>query len=205
MPWDISNGLLADEELWAYAEHDTLEIAGLARRRLAEHGLPAMKRLRAQIIHGDAHKGNLLRPNPASHVVSGLIDFGDMVETPLAIDLAVMAAGFSDVNDDPLSTVVSLAIGFNHAVPLASDEVDQLYDLILARLVLSALLFDLQIATSAGASEVAQNDRLPGLHCLRRWLELDASEVTERLRRALHPASHPLHIRFKTGILNERE
>lgn len=185
MPWDVSNGLLADEELWACAEADTLEIAAPVRFRLGKQVLPAMARLRSQVIHGDAHAGNLLRPSAASHRVTGLIDFGDMVEAPLAVDLAVMAASFTDVNDDCLSAVVSLAQGFNQVVPLSSDELDQLYDLILARLVLSALLYDFQLSKCAGTLEVVMEDRPAGLTRLRDWLQLEATELTARLRDAL--------------------
>jgi Ser/Thr protein kinase RdoA (MazF antagonist) len=182
-PWDVSNGLLASDELWAYAAEDTLEIAEAARMHLAKDVLPAMTRLRTQIIHGDAHTGNLLRPSATSHCVIGLIDFGDMVEAPLAVDLAVVAAGFSNVNDDLLSTAVSLTRGFNEVVPLSSDEVGQLYDLILARHVLSALLFDFQIATGSGATEDVLQERPSGLLALRQWLQLDASELIARLDR----------------------
>jgi len=187
MPWDVSNGLLLDEELWAFAEDDTLELAAPVRTHLGERVLPAMARLRSQVIHGDAHSGNLLRPGAASHRVVGLIDFGDMIEGPLALDLAVMAGSFCSVNDDCASTVASLAQGFDRIVPLTSDEVEQLYDLILARLVLSALLFDFQVSTVSGATEAVLEDRPAGLHCLLEWLRLDASELTARLRSALHP------------------
>jgi Ser/Thr protein kinase RdoA (MazF antagonist) len=185
MPWDVSNGLLADDELWACAEADTLEIAAPVRLHLGEQVLPAMARLRSQVIHGDAHAGNLLRPSAASHRVTGLIDFGDMVEAPLAVDLAVLAASFTDVNDDSLSAVVSLARGFNHVVPLSSDELEQLYDLILARLVLSALLYDFQLSNCTAPLEVVMEDRPAGLTRLREWLQLEASELKARLHSAL--------------------
>jgi hydroxylysine kinase len=185
MPWDISNGLVVDEELWSHAEQDTQEIAGPARERLATSVLPAMTRLRSQIIHGDAHAGNVLRPSSTSHRVSGLIDFGDMHEAPLVVDLAIMAAGFSGANDCCLSTAVSLARGFGEVIALSSDEIGQLYDLILARHVLGLLLFDFQISTHSGETEVVLRDRPSAVLSLRRWLEIDPSELSARLRRVL--------------------
>ena len=62
---------------------------------------------------------------------------------------------------------------------------DLLYDLILARHVLSALLFDLLIATSAEELEAVLEDRPLGLRRLHQWLQVDASESTAQLRRAL--------------------
>ncbi|MBW2391444.1 MAG: phosphotransferase [Deltaproteobacteria bacterium] len=188
MPWDISNGLIDSEELWAGASIDTHEIAGPLRAKLAERTLPAMKKLRSQIIHGDAHVGNLLRPNATSHRVCGLIDFGDMVEAPMAIDLAVTAASFISVNEDALAVVVALARGFNEVVPLSEDEIGLLYDLVLARHVLSALLFDFQLATHSATDEVPA-DREDLFDCMRRWLRVDPAELAEQIHAALPPAS----------------
>lgn len=188
MPWDISNGLIDSDELWASASSETLEIAGPLRARMAEQTLPGMKKLRSQIIHGDAHVGNLLRPDIGSHRVCGLIDFGDMVAAPLAVDLAVSAASFISLNEDAQEVVVSLARGFNEVVPLSDDEIELLYDLTLARHVLSALLFDLQLATSS-ATDLVPDDREDGLACMRRWLRVDRAELTERLHAALSPQS----------------
>jgi len=188
MPWDISNGLLDSEDLWAGASMGTREIAGPLRAQMAEQTLPSMKKLRSQIIHGDAHTGNLLRSNASSHRVCGLIDFGDMVEAPLAVDLAVLVASFVCANDDALAAVVALAQGFNEAVPLSEDEIGLLYDLVLARYVLSALLFDFQIAVCS-ASELISDDREDVLDCTRRWLRIDGAELAEKIHAALPPPS----------------
>ena len=188
MPWDVANGLLDSDELWASASTRTREIAGPLRAHMAGQTMPAMKKLRSQIIHNDAHVGNLLRPNASSHQICGLIDFGDMVETRLAVDLAILATSFVTANDDSLEAVVSVARGFNEEVPLAEDEIDLLYDLILARSVLSVLLFDIQIATNS-ATESVPADREDSFDCIRRWLRIDAAEFAEGIRAALSPQS----------------
>jgi hydroxylysine kinase len=188
MPWDIANGLLDSDELWLGASIGTHEIAGPLRGRMAERVLPAMKKLRSQIIHGDAHVGNLLRPSADSHRVCGLIDFGDMVEAPMVIDLAVSAASFIGASQDAIGAVVSLAQGFNEVVPLSEDETGLLYDLILARHVLSALLFDFQLATHS-ATDLVPTDREDLFDDMRRWLGVDPVELTERIHSALSHAN----------------
>ena len=188
MPWDISNGLIDSDELWATASVDTREIAGPLRVNLAERTLPAMNRLRSQVIHGDAHVGNLLRPNATSHRVCGLIDFGDMVEAPMVIDLAIAAASFISLNADAPEVVVSLARGFNEVVPLSGDEIGLLYDLVVARHVLSALLFDFQLATGS-ATDMVPADRQALFDRMRRWLRVDPAELAEQIHSALRTSA----------------
>ena len=80
--------------------------------------MPAMKGLRSQVIHGDAHTGNVLRSTATSYDVCGLIDFGDMVEAPTVIDLAIAAGSFIELHEDAMATVLSMTLGFNEVVPL---------------------------------------------------------------------------------------
>ena len=167
---------------------DTCEGAGPLRARMAEQTLPAMKRLRSQVIHGDAHVANLLRPDSSSHQVCGLIDFGDMVESPMVIDVAILAASFIALHEDALATVVSVAVGFGEVVPLTEGEIEVLHELILARHVLSALLFDFQLATGSNA-EVEPADRQRVLDRMRRWLRVDAVELAEQIHVAAPPAN----------------
>ena len=139
-----------------------------------------MKRLRSQVIHGDAHLGTLLRPDATSHIVCGLIDFGDMVQAPVAIDLAILADSFIALHEDPLAMVVAVALGFNDHVPLMDDEIRWLHDLVLARQVLSALLFDFQLTTGSSMdAEPGHRDAM--LERMRRWLLLNPHQLAETI------------------------
>ena len=99
----------------------------------------AMIGLPRQIIHNDGHAANLLRTDPASDRVTGLIDFGDLVHTVTVADIAVSAASLVPHQSDPTAALASLAGGYHACHPLSADEVEALPDLVLVRLVLSTL------------------------------------------------------------------
>ena len=180
MPWDISNGLIDDDELWTTASPETLAGAGPIREHMAGRTLPAMRKLRSQVIHGDAHVGNLLRSDASGHQICGLIDFGDLVAAPTLVDLAVLAASFIALHPDAATVVASVARGFNEVVPLTDNEISLVHDLILARQVLSALLFDFQLATGS-TPDVEPGDRDDVLERMQRWLQVDPAELAARI------------------------
>jgi len=77
--------------LWAEAAADARKLAAPLLHRLRQEVLSELNAGPSQIIHNDAHPYNLLRENAASQDVIGLIDFGDMVHTPVINELAVTA------------------------------------------------------------------------------------------------------------------
>jgi len=127
MPWDISNGLIRSDQLWAHAQADVIAVGGTQRGYLTDVVFPRFDGLRRQVIHNDAHRGNLLRASESSHELTGVIDFGDMVKAPLVDDLAVSGSSFVRASDDLMTSVESLAAGFNSVFPLRDEEVDALY------------------------------------------------------------------------------
>lgn len=223
MPWDLNNGLLGTDALWAGASPATRRQLDPVRGHLVDEVLPALAELRTQVIHNDAHRGNLLRPGPDSDRLVGLIDFGDLVHSSLAADLASSAASFVDNGADPAAGLVGLTQGFHEAIPLHPEELQLLPDLVLARLALAALVFDLRIAAGGDDADAVAAVRTMVLDWIATWLELDSRRLADRLattctrsprsaspvggvtpvldrrRRALHPGyflsyDRPLHL-----------
>jgi Ser/Thr protein kinase RdoA (MazF antagonist) len=188
MPWDISNGLIGSDQLWAYAAPDLARAAEGAGTYITEQVIPSMGRLRRQVIHNDSHRGNLIRPDEGSLAVTGLIDFGDMVRAPLVQDLAVSVASFMRVNPDPIQVLVAMAEGFDSVVPLLAQELLALHGLVLARLVLAGLLYDFMIAECPTHIEYSTSDRPDVLTQMHRWLSIGPELVTERLESAVNEA-----------------
>ena len=119
-----------------------------AQRRLLDYYLdrfdgsvaPALRRCRAQIIHGDANDYNVLADTDAGETIAGLIDFGDAIHAPLINELAVAAAYAILACETPVDAAGIIAAAFHRVNPLHAHELDLLYDLIALRLVISVTL-----------------------------------------------------------------
>jgi hydroxylysine kinase len=182
MPWDIANGLVFDDELTDALDDGPNATVIRARPRL-EAAAEAMKVLPRHIIHNDGHAGNLLRPDASSDVVTGVIDFGDLVHTVSVADVAVAGASLVPHQADPVAALAALTAGYRASRPLNDAELAALPDLVLTRLVLSTLLINYQITHAAHLTALVA-DELPGtLASLERWLAIDPTEARAALER----------------------
>jgi 4-aminobutyrate aminotransferase-like enzyme/Ser/Thr protein kinase RdoA (MazF antagonist) len=212
---------------------DTLAlIADPTRRALIERVLdrfeafaaPRLSELRTGVIHNDANDHNVLVESPSAggridspRVVTGLVDFGDMLRSWTAADPAVACAYAMLGKVDPLGAATQVVGGYHEANPLIEPEIDVLYELIRLRLALSAVTESYQRRRepeieylSVSAAQVwtllEQLDRLPpqlaryrlrdacGLEpCpegrrVAEWLQSDAPELGPVLEADLQPA-----------------
>ena len=184
MPWDIANGLIIDRDLNAALAEDAAELTVRARPRI-EQALEAMQRLPRQVIHNDGHTGNLLRSDASSDRLTGLIDFGDMVHTVTVADIAVAGASIAPHQRDPQAALAALAAGYHVHRPLTDEEVQAIPDLVLARLVLSTLLVEYQLAHAPHIAHHVAAER-PGTHAaLARWLDVDPRAAAAAIQEEL--------------------
>lgn len=105
-----------------------------------------------QLIHNDANEHNVL-VGPDG-VVSGLIDFGDVVFTARVCGLAIAGAYAMQGCADPARAVVDVVRGYHEVTPLSVDELAVLWELMLARLRMSVDMAAKQFA------EQPENDYL---------------------------------------------
>ncbi|MEM7118001.1 MAG: aminotransferase class III-fold pyridoxal phosphate-dependent enzyme [Chloroflexota bacterium] len=102
--------------------------------------LPQLSTLRHQIIHNDAHASNTLA-DPANHkMMAGLLDFGDMIFGPLVLEVVIAVDPVRIPAADRLASIAALVAGFDDVFPLEAEEIDLIYDLILARLAINACI-----------------------------------------------------------------
>ena len=184
MAWDISNGLVTSDELWAYAGSDVIELASWTQGHLASSDFTLDTTRRRQVIHNDAHRGNILR-TPATADVSGVIDFGDMLVAPLVNELAIPGISFVSARSSPLEALTPIVVGFHEECPLESSDVSVLHDSITARAVLTALLFDFQIASCPDIAADVAAARPRVMADLIAWLAQDAAEFHDFISTAL--------------------
>lgn len=104
------------------------------------HAQPRLASLRAQVIHNDLNPHNVLVCAQDPEQVAGIIDFGDMVHAPLINDLAVAAAYHPVETGPPLAAMADLIAGYNAVTALTGPEIEVLFDLIAARMVVSVAI-----------------------------------------------------------------
>ncbi len=148
-PFDLTRGrAVVEEGIDAVTDDD--------RRRLLERHLarvdaaaPLFDALPTAVIHGDGNDWNVLvgaavpdRPR----LVTGLVDFGDLVHGWRAAEPAITAAYAMLDRVEPLAAAAAVVRGYHLSYTLTDDELAALFPLITLRLCVSVVL-------SAGATD----------------------------------------------------
>lgn len=94
---------------------------------------PRLHDCRSQIIHNDLNWGNVLADGKRNDRIVGIIDFGDMVKSPLVIDIAVACAYLCKTGDEPLADVHEFLRGYHEVTPILPGEFELLPELMLMR------------------------------------------------------------------------
>ena len=166
-------------------------VADPARRALAEYFLdrfddlvaPALRRCRAQVIHGDANDHNVLVRGVDGAPAVALIDFGDAVHSALVNEVDVACAYAMLGSDTPVDDAATIAAAFHAVTPLLGEEVDLLFDLIAARLVISVTI-SASRAARIGANAYLGVSEGAAWELLSRLRAMDPIIVTAILRHA---------------------
>ena len=95
---------------------------------------PLIPYLRKSIIHSDANEWNVLIQNGK---VSSIIDFGDLVYSPLINEVAIAMTYASYDKENPLDWALIILGAYNSELPILEIEIKTLYYLIAARLCIS--------------------------------------------------------------------
>jgi len=101
------------------------------------HVLPRLPELRISLIHNDVNDHNLLVEGER---VSAVLDFGDMLESYTACEVAHAACYLMLDAPDPVAVAFELVRGYQAAYPLNAAELAAIYELIRLRLALSVTL-----------------------------------------------------------------
>ena len=184
LQWDIKQAAALRPMLPAIGE---VGLRGLATRWLERFDADIAPRLRDlpwQVVHADLNPHNVLMAPDDPARVAGVLDFGDMVETPHLCDLAV-AASYHCAPEAPIQTLAEVIAGWNTALPLTPDEQALILDLAAIRMVTTITLASWRAARYPdNAAYILRN--LPassaGLWALS---EIPPAEATSRLAAAL--------------------
>jgi len=107
---------------------------------------PALDATRSSVVHNDANDYNILAavdPDGAA-APSGIIDFGDLLYSHPACDLAIAVAYAMIGKPDPLTAAANVVTGYHEAYPLNESEIALLFPLAQTRLAVSLVNSALQ-------------------------------------------------------------
>jgi Ser/Thr protein kinase RdoA (MazF antagonist) len=143
--WDLKNGRTV------VAEYVNLVIDPQLRTEISRfaiafdrHTASFLPSLRQSVIYGDANDYNILVRTDAP-AISGFIDFGDIVYSYMAADLAIAIAYVVLTTETPLQTAKHVVAGYQEVVRLEADEISVLWQLVLMRLSMSACIAAFQM------------------------------------------------------------
>ncbi len=145
---------------------------------------PGLMRLRQQVIYNDLNPDNVLVDADNNQRITGIIDFGDLVKSPLIIDLAVAAAYYLENGNDPLSAVLPLVSGYHRLCPLHAGELQILPDLIRTRLITSLLVMSWRMSEFPENREYLQRSQASSKAFLARINQLDDKTAIAQIRSA---------------------
>ncbi len=117
------------------------ELIALFQNRFIRRVLPLAHQLRFGAIHNDANGDNVIvEGGPWNQRVKGIIDYGDMVYSWIAVDPAVAAAYAMLDKHHPLDAAASVIKGYCRKFPLTEVEISVLFELMCMRLCLSVCI-----------------------------------------------------------------
>lgn len=189
LPWDIQHTDSVAGLLDAIVDPARRTLARQVLERFVTHVKPRLPALRAQPIHNDFNIFNLL-VDPLDHDrIAGILDFGDMVHAPLLDDLAVAAAYQLDTQGDAGDALASLcrfAAAYHAVLPLEARELDLLFDLVQARLLMVVAISAWRAAREPHNADYLLRNNAVSWARLSVCAAIDRTRASSALRSACH-------------------
>ena len=182
--WDLKQAAVLRDYLHHIPDPGHRQLADYFLDRFERLVLPEIPKLRSQVIHNDFAPNNLVVAEDDPGEIVGIIDFGDMIHTPLVMDMAAPIAYMFREQDDLLEIAVEIIAAYHEILPLEPLELSLMYDLIATRLTMLNV-----IAAWRGNLFPDKREYIAGYVDsvwvkLAAWRTLDPAEVTRRYFRA---------------------
>ena len=165
--WDLKNFLHMRPLLDLVTDRDDVAMATWVFNQFETVVAPRLSTLEAQMIHGDFSPFNVIVDPRSDEFVKGVIDFGDVVRSPLVFELAVAVANQIGVDQRrPWASAVDIVRGYRAVRPLSDRDVVLLGIAGPARLLLRALIFGWRAAVHPQSRDYGLS------HSARDWARL---------------------------------
>ena len=178
--WDLTHLQLNKPFLEDIELPSDRKIARYFMMQFEEVVRPKLPELRNSIIHNDANDWNVL---VTEGKVSAIIDFGDIVYTPLINELAVALTYAIMGKEDPVSWACHIISSYHNIITLQQQEVDLLYYLIAAQLCISVCNSAQNKKADPDNEYIAISEK-PAWELLRKWISINPLNATNKFRGA---------------------
>ena len=182
--WDMKRAAGLRDLLVYIEEAELRQLVTQTLDQFVSNVKPALDTLRTQVIHNDLNPGNVLMDKAKPDAISGIIDFGDLVKSPLVIDLAVASSYQLSDDDDPLSGALPMIAGYHAVRPLQKVEMELLTDLIRTRLITSLLISSYRVTLFPENRDYLMISYNSARNFLINLHRLSADDALERIRAA---------------------
>jgi len=136
--WDLKNAPDLKKYLQYISDARIRNLADYWLLQFETQVLPLIPDLRKSVIHHDANDYNILINDDGK--LSGLIDFGDMVNSCTIFELGVALAYVMLNQKSPIDATIPVVQGYNEIFPLTEQEIDILFYCAVARLTSSVIV-----------------------------------------------------------------
>jgi 4-aminobutyrate aminotransferase-like enzyme/Ser/Thr protein kinase RdoA (MazF antagonist) len=193
--WNPSEVLRAREYRPWFQYEDEVAIADYFWDLFERRVLPVLSTLRKSVNYNDAHEHNLLVEGDLQKPeITGIIDFGDALYTETINELAIACAYACMQMPDPLGAACEVVRGYHEVFPLNEEELQVLFTLISARLLLT-------VANAAWNKHIEPENKYlqvsekPAWDLLWKWKEIPPSLALYRFRSVcgLEPCSRRIY------------
>lgn len=183
-----------DERVIAWDVKHLLRLRGLTRhvpdarhRRALEQGLDRYEQLYEriaalprQVVHNDCGRSNVVADRASPAFVSGIIDFGDVVRTAVAIDVATTLLNQLSLvpADDIFAHGRDVLEGYLSTATLSAAEIAMVPHLVMGRVIARALITTWRAGMMPDNATYILRNTGPGWHQLDWFLARDIDDVS---------------------------
>lgn len=189
--WDLTNFMQVRSLVDHVEDPANRELAVGIFDQFNRQVVPVLKDLETQTIHGDFSPFNVVVNPTSPEFVAGIIDFGDVMRSPILFELSVTAANLIGVDAaDPWASAAEVVRGYRQVRPVSTEVVGLLAITAPARLLLRALIYGWRCVVDPQSREYAQSHSARDWQHLRTAVAVDDDVIRGALTRS-HSAVPP--------------
>lgn len=184
--WNVSAAHRLTVQLDSLPQGPRRTLAQTFMARFTEHVLPRLGSLRSQVIHNDYHLYNVLVAPDEQSRITGIIDFGDMLQAPLVGEVATAAAFHMTGNADPFEGPSQFVGAYQAVLPLTEPEQEIVGDLMATRHLITALISEWRVLRYPDNRAYIMRHNPAAWEALSQLADLSRHEVRDRLLTPSH-------------------